>query len=322
MDALWVATNSGLALAERGASGWQVQSTGLRGEQVTSIIAREGVVLAGTTRGVFRSDDFGRTWRAASNGLDVLHVRWLAFHPQVSDLEFAGTEPTAIFFSRNGGELWQSCPEVIAMRDRFGWSLPYSPKAGCVRGFAFHGSRAYAAVEDGAVLVSQDAGETWSLVAGSQGTVDHWPTEGRVHSDVHSIEVHPSSPDLVIAPTGGGLYRSSDGGLTWQLLYRCYCRAVWLDPEDAAHLIFGPAEGVDRNGRLLETTDAGQTWQSAAMGLETPWPATMVERFFATGSELFAVLSDGRLFATPLAGIDWRPLLVDLTGIRAVTAML
>jgi photosystem II stability/assembly factor-like uncharacterized protein len=321
LDSLWIATGAGLALAERSASGWQVVRRDLPGEQVTSIIAREGVVLAGTTRGVFRSDDLGRTWRSASSGLTVPHVRWLAYDPQVSDLEYAGNEPAAIFFSRNGGELWQACPEVSAMRDEFGWSLPYSPEAGCVRGLAFHGSRAYAAVEDGAVLVSQDAGETWSLAAGSRGPAEHWPAEGRVHSDVHSIEVHPSSPDMVFAPTGGGLYRSEDGGKSWQLLYRCYCRAIWLDPQDGTHLIFGQADGVDRNGRILETRDAGQTWHNAAAGLDTPWSRTMVERFFAAGGELFAVLSDGRLYVTALADLHWQPLLAELPGVRVITTM-
>jgi hypothetical protein len=33
-----------------------------------------------------------------------------------------------------------------------------------------------------------------------------------IHPDVHSITVHRTSSDLVTAATGGGLYRSADGG--------------------------------------------------------------------------------------------------------------
>ena len=151
----------------------------------------------------------GQTWRAASAGLAHPHVRWLAFHPDISDREFAGTEPAGIFVSHDGAQTWRECPEVAQLRDRHQWMLPYSPEAGCVRGFAFHGDRAYAAVEVGGVLRSDDAGETWRLAEGSDGSPDlDGPPEPFVYPDVHSIDVHPSSPDRVFAPTGGGFYRS------------------------------------------------------------------------------------------------------------------
>ena len=122
--------------------------------------------------------------------------------------------------------------------------LPYSPEAGCVRGFAFHGERAYAAVEVGGVLRSDDGGETWRLAEGSDGNPDlDGPPEPFVYPDVHSIDVHPSSPDLVFAPTGGGFYRSIDGGRTWTLLYDCYCRAAWIDPLDASILCWARPMG-------------------------------------------------------------------------------
>jgi hypothetical protein len=77
----------------------------------------------------------------------------------------AGTEPELIFRLVDNGKTWQACPEVAALRDRLGWSLPYSPQAGCVRGFALHGARAYAAVEVGGVLASHDGGAIWQMAA-------------------------------------------------------------------------------------------------------------------------------------------------------------
>ena len=241
---------------------------GLRGRDATSIIAREGVALAGTREGVYRTEDGDRTWQEASQGLSPRLVRWMAFHPDVSDFEFAGTEPAGILVSRDGGGSWRACPEVFEMRREYGWSLPYSPEAGCVRGFAFHGRRGYAAVEDGGVLVSDDQGETWGLAQGSRGRADHHPQAGMIHSDVHSIGVHPSSAQEVFAPTGGGFYHSADGGETWECLYPgCYCRAAWIDPHDIRHIVLGPADGVDYNGRIEETRDGGRTWQPASSGL-------------------------------------------------------
>lgn len=287
---LWLATQNGVVhMADEG-SGWAEMGRSLAGHHVTSIIAREGVILAGTTGGIQRSNDEGNTWQEASAGLDERHVRWLAYHPGVSDLELAGTEPAALFVSEDGALSWEERPEVAALRRQYGWILPYSPNAGCIRGFAIHGERMYAAAEDGALLRSDDRGQSWALAPGSPGRRIHQPPSGQIHSDVHSVAVHAADPDLVLAPTGGGLFRSDDGGASWLNVYRCYCRAVWWDPADAGHIIFGPADGVDWEGRIAESRDGGATWQE--------WPAAawarhMVERLEPAGDSLFAVLSDG-----------------------------
>jgi hypothetical protein len=323
---LFLATAQGLVICQREGNGWKETARTLTGQRVTSVIAREGVILVGTRNGVLRSDDAGQTWQDASTGLTTRYVRWLAYHPEISDLEFAGTEPAGIFVSHNGAETWRECPEVAQLRDAHGWFLPYSPGAGCVRGFAFHGSRVYAAVEVGGVLRSDDKGETWRLAEGSDGNPDlDGPPEPFVYPDVHSLEVHSSSPDLVFAPTGGGFYRSSDGGKTWDYLYDCYVRAVWVDPADPNHLILGPADNVDANGRIEESRDGGQTWQPASTGLKVPWRRHMVERFVQVGDELLAVLSNGQLLSTPFglsrSSLTWHQILPDVKDIAAVTAL-
>ncbi len=312
---LLVATSEGLVFCQGQPGSWHITSRCLVGQEITAVIAREGVILAGTTDGVYRSDDLGQTWTQASAGLTLRHVRWLAFQPEISDFEFAGTEPAGIFVSHTGGEAWRACPEVTPLREAGGWYLPYSPEAGCVRGFAFHGMRAYAAVEVGGLLVSDDQGETWRLAKGSTGKGDlSQPPAGFIASDVHSVEVHLTSPDLVFAATNQGLYRSENGGQGWTNLYRCYCRALWVDPADAAHIIFGPASGVDVNGRIEESRDGGKNWQRLAVG---PWPHHMVERFARLENQLLAILSNGELLAAP----DWQPLLSEIENVNAVTTL-
>ena len=319
---LIVATGHGIFTYEHNENDWRARARGLDGQNVTSAIAREGVILAGTTNGVFRSDDSGEQWHAASDGLNARHVRWMAFYPDLSDYEFVGTEPAAIFVSHNGALSWRECPEVAQLRDEHGWMLPYSPEAGCVRGFTFHGTRAYAAVEVGGALRSDDGGETWRLAEGSDGNPDlEGPPEPLIYPDVHSIAAHPSGPDLVFAPTGGGLYMTRDGGKTWTLLYDCYARAVWLDGDDANHLILGPADGVDSDGRIEESHDGGKTWQVTSDGLQVPWRRHMVERFEQVGDELFAVLSNGELLVAPLASLQWKRVLTELDEVNAVTSM-
>ncbi len=315
---LILASSHGAVVFARSGDDWRETTRGLTDHDVTTLIAREGVVLAGTTDGVFRSDDKGKTWAEASRGLSLRHVRWMAYHPDISDFEFAGTEPAGIFVSHDGAATWRECTEVGRLRDKHKWFLPYSSGAGCIRGFAFHGSRAYAAAEVGGALRSDDRGETWRLCGGSTGSPAlDTPPAPLIYPDVHSVATHSSSPDLVFAPTGGGYYRSEDGGETWKLLYDCYCRAAWIDPVNPQHQILGPADGVESNGRIEETQDGGITWQSASRGLQVPWRRHMVERFVEVGSELLAVLSDGMLIASPLTGGSWRQI---ASGVEDVAA--
>lgn len=323
---LALATEDGFALYGLEENDWRLARRALQGREVTSLIAREGVILIGTRNGVLRSDDVGRTWQDTSAGLSTRYVRWLAFHPDISDREFAGTEPAGIYVSHDGANSWRSCSEVAYLRDHYKWWLPYSDGAGCVRAFSFHGQRAYAAVEVGGVLRSDDTGETWLLAEGSDGNPDfHGPPPPYVFPDVHSIQVHPSSPDIVFAPTGGGFYVSANGGKAWKRKYNCYCRAVWLDPNDQQHLILGPADGVDERGRIEESRDGGETWKPASNGLKTPWRRHMVERFaqvqLPAGDTLLAILSNGDLLQAPLGTLEWKQVAQETRGIRAAAVI-
>ena len=301
IDYLLLATTDGLGVYARAGAGWRALRTGLAGRPVTCVMARDGVILAGSRDGVWRSDDVGESWRAASAGLTQRYVRWLAYHPDFSDFEVAGTEPAGIFVSRDGAASWRACPEVEQLRDQHRWFLPYSPGAGCVRGFAFHGQRAYAAVEVGGVLRSDDGAQTWRLADGSDGNPDlAGPPEPLIYPDLHSIHVHPASPEWVYAPTGGGFYRSDDGGAHWALRYDCYCRACWVDPANPEHILLGPADNVEVNGRIEETFDGGRSWMPASGGLDVPWPDNMVERFVADGGNLMAVMNNGELLGAEI----------------------
>jgi len=312
---IYLATGNGVAVTRQRDGVWRAAGRGLAGRTVRCLAARGNAILAGTTEGVYRSEDGGGSWEQASGGLDVRHVRWMA--TSTPGVVYAGTEPAVIYRSVDGGHNWSECPRVAELRDHHQWFLPYSPEAGCVRGFAFHGERAYAAAEVGGVLRSDDGGETWDLAEGNNGAPESSrPPTPLVHPDVHSIHVHPSSPDRVLAATGGGLYASEDGGATWTLLYACYCRAAWLDPANVAHIVFGPADGVSRHGRIEETHDGGATWQPASGSLSVPWERRMVERFAPLGDDLIAVLSSGHLLAAPLSTLAWRRILPQVGDVK------
>ncbi len=323
IDNLLLATRHGLVTCHREGEQWREMSRRLADKHVTCVIQRENMVLAGTTDGIYRSDDAGGSWREASEGLNARHVRWMLYHPDVRELVFAGTEPANIYVSHDGGLTWRGKPEVEQLRDQHQWAMPYSPAAGCVRGFAFLGTRGYAAVEVGGVLRSEDSGETWRLVEGSNRNPDvEGPPEQSIYPDVHSVSVHPWSRDVAFASSGGGFYRTTDGGKVWSLVYDCYCRAAWVNPADPQNIILGPANGVNRDGWIAGTNDGGQTWVSASAGLDVPWGQNMVERFIQAREDVLAVLANGELLSSPIAGWQWERVVPEIAEITSACELI
>ncbi len=320
---LLLATDGGLFSGHFLHGSWSINQRYLASKSLTCVATRGSSILAGSRNSLYRSPDGGLTWQELADELDINHMRWLAYHPDEADLAVAGTEPAGILLSRDGGRSWHERPEVSVLRERHGWFLPYSPEAGCVRGFAMRGRRLYASVEVGGLLVSDDLGDSWALDSGSDGRpVFGQPPAGQLHPDVHSIELHMERDERLYAPTGGGFFTSADGGRSWQQSYRpCYCRAVWVDPGDADHLVLGPADSVDRNGRIEESMDGGLTWL-AHEAPDAPWPRHMVERFCQAGDQLLAVLSNGTLLAAAIGEWRWRPVFAEAGSVRAIASIM
>jgi hypothetical protein len=179
--------------------------------------------------------------------------------------------------------------------------------------------RAYAAVEQGGLLRSDDEGRTWYLLNPQEKESRVSASQPWIHPDVHSVSILPGSPDQVFAPTGGGLYYSTSGGRSWSQLHPNYCRAIWVDPARPATMILGPADGPDRNGRVEVSHNGGSTWELAMDGLETHWAHHMVEQFLQIGQQLLAVLSNGALISTSLDTLVWHSIRPSMSKVRAIS---
>jgi len=314
-----IASDHGVHLLQKSDQRWTLAQSSLEDHRFTAVACKGDAILAGARDGLFLSTDRGRHWQQVSQGLTHPHIRALLFHPERPQLAYAGTEPAAIFVSEDGGYHWQERPHVAKLRDKYDWSLPYSPNAGCVRGFAFQKQRGYAAVEQGGLLRSDDHGGSWELVRPPQGEDgDDLPW---IHIDVHSVLIHPTSFDHLYAPTGGGFYRTLDGGQSWEQLHHDYCRAVWVEAEREDHIILGPADGPDRNGRIEESSDGGAFWSRRMEGLAAVWQEHMVAQFLEYDEHLFAVLSNGALITAPLDSLNWNTILDSSQAVREIALL-
>jgi hypothetical protein len=168
-------------------------------------------------------------------------------------------------------------------------------------------------------LASDDRGQSWALVSGSDGIPRFGtPAPNHIHPDVHSVAVHPQAHNMVYCPTGGGFYLSEDYGRTWRFRYDCYVRAVWVDSQDPDHLVLGPADNVDSDGRIEESHDGGRSWTPINTGSQAPWPNHMVERFYEMDGRLFALLSNGHLLVSAIGQWHWQRVFADTPKIRAL----
>jgi len=120
---------------------------------------------------------------------------------------------------------------------------------------------------DGGVWKTTDAGATW---------VSRWGRRAGSAS-IGALAVAPSDPQVLWAGTGqihqrwdivdgDGVYRSENGGRTWQhvgLMDSKYIGDVWVDPRDASTAIvaaLGHVFGPNEMRGLFRTEDGGRHW--------------------------------------------------------------
>jgi len=289
-----------------------VEPRGLASERIWAMHSwRAGdalTILAGSYgNGMYRSADGGATWSPANTGLTATAFRCIGPDPLHPGAILAGTEPGRLFRSADGGRTWQELTGITDIAGYEQWFLPYSPRAGAIRNvYAPPGntSRLFASVEVGGLLRSDDGGATWTCAPVIED------------DDIHFITGHPHEPDLLYAALGyaalphhrnddaprrfGGIARSRDGGTTWQKLESDYTRAALVPPTRPDLVLAGPSPQVGRGGRIAVSSDGGDSWEPASVGLDTPMP-DMVELFVAApNGDIWAVCSGGRLLhATP-----------------------
>lgn len=141
--------------------------------------------------------------------------------------------------------------------------------SGRISDFAFHKDRPhafYAATASGNLWKTDDNGITWQALFENEGSYA-----------LGVVEIDPSNPDIVWVGTGennaqrsvangDGVYRSIDGGKTWQnmgLKDSGHISQIWINSEDSDTVLVaaqGPLwnDGGDRG--LYKTTDGGKTW--------------------------------------------------------------
>jgi photosystem II stability/assembly factor-like uncharacterized protein len=289
-------------------------------------------IMAATSYGtVTYSDDGGKTWSppiqagdtlgrplsprlaVAPSNPDVLYIGYAHWNCMLGGragggglMPYCQEQMPGLLRSQDGGQTWDP------LQTTFGsWSVPSlavrpdDPQnvfAGTVQG----------------LYVSRDGGSSWERVTSlddvSMATAKSQPEMSQLEDPtIWDLAFDPFDPQVLYAATfPGGLYRSKDGGASWEQI------VAGMDPNEPVDDILpdpkhqGTIYAGSRFSGVFMSTDGGETWQAIVNGMERKEVSTL--GLADDGAVLYAGTASGN----GGAGV-WR--LGDLTAAQAATAV-
>ena len=336
--ALAIGTRKGLFLAMTDAThptGWRVDGPHLLMREVPAVTFLPAPAGSSAPRllvgmrsehwgpTMVRTDDFGATWAEADTGsiafpqdcgAALARVWQLQPDPKDASVVWAGCEPTSLWRSEDGGEHFELVRGL--------WDHPHRPQwAPGFGGAAVHtivpdpkdGDRVLVAMSTGGVYRSSDRGRSWA--PSNSGITayflpDPHPEFGQC---VHKVAMDAAGPEHLFAQNHHGVYRSEDGGGTWQsiadglpsdfgfvmLAHPSRSGTAWVAP------LVADGQRIPPNGRLRlhRTRDSGQSWAEVGAGLpDDAWTCVLRDAACVVGSADRTLLAlgtrDGCVYAS------------------------
>ncbi len=244
-------------------------------------------LFAGTSGGLYVSDDCGTTW--VSSSLPTATV-WQVRGSVDGQTLYAAVEPTGLYRSTDAGNSWQAVESIHAVSGATDWCIPVEPRmAARARALVvdpINPDRVWVGVEVGGVVFSEDGGKSWTHVLPGG------------NPDIHMLFPDPAKPNVLYVSTGygrldgvapmiegnAGVFRSTDGGRNWSYAWKGitprYSRPMCVDSRAPYSLTVACAptafssvkEDDGAKAMLLQSTDGGETWRSLCDIAHSPSP--------------------------------------------------
>lgn len=309
MIELFVATGDSLARLVLQDNDWTVTTMlADKGMQCLALNPHnsDNIYAGSRGKGVWQSLDRGVHWENLQ--LPEPDVFSLAVSP-ADGAVYAGTEPSRLFVSRDGGQNWQELEALRQIPSASTWSFPPRPWTSHVRWIApspHDAKLLLVGIELGGLMRSEDGGQTWS---------DH---RAGAQRDVHALAWHPTVPGRAYEAGGGGAAWSHDGGKTWQAAdagrNRDYTWGLVTDPKDPdcwyISASMGPRQAHSNDvsaEAYIYRWRGGGPWEALGGGLPQPLDSHPYALASVSGS-LFAGLGDGRIYRSEDGGDTWQRL--------------
>jgi len=304
---------AGIWCSSTGGESWVVPK-GSRDENdccaLVSDPRRPGVIYAGLSNGVYRSDDGGIHFYRLESPLNAFGVWSLAIDPVDPDIVFAGCRPGAIFRTRDGGERWEKCPAEFIEEGVFGGPARVLQ----IVVDASNHQIVWAGVEADGIRLSTDGGNSWSDV--SVGLTD---------LDIHGLAISPGMPNMVFASADLEIFTTQDSGQSWNALavrerfVPANCRQIAVKTDDP-NVIFVALGGDDNSvsGVVQRSKDRGESWEELTFPVA---PNTPIWNFAMNETDPDLIICSthyGQVFVSYDAGDVWHKVRQEFSEIRAL----
>jgi photosystem II stability/assembly factor-like uncharacterized protein len=240
---------------------------------VNEIAISGGNLFAATFTGVFRSTDSGGSWSDASFQLPKATAITIA--ADANGKLYLSLFDRGMRISTDQGTTWGQTPVA-------------SNRVVLILHASTDGS-VYAGTTAGRVLRTTDGGTTWQDNSSGQTNP--------------ILAITSPAPGVVLAGTTNGLFRSTDGGITWApgSIVPGFVRS--LENRGQGHVFLSRGQLILTGGELLESLDSGLSWQS--LGSPSPDGATFDLASTSNGDLVAATFGGGRVFVSTDGGHAW-----------------
>lgn len=309
---------------------------------------------------VFRSTDFGRTWKEATRppafpkapeatkGRVVDHVFWLTRgHADEPGAWYAGTSPQGLFRSEDDGDTWSP---VSGFNDHPMYSkwtgdeqdgTPDGPKLHSINVDPRDANHLYLGMSSGGVFESTNKGADWTPL--NKGCAADFLPDPSVEygHDPHCVRLHPQAPDILYQQNHCGIYRMERSAGTWVrigasmpkkvgdigfpvVLHPRDPRTLWVFPMDGTSV--WPRTSPEGKPASYITRNAGKTWQRQDVGLPPSQGWLTVKRQAMTVDSndpvgVYFGTTNGEVWGSRNEGAEWRCIARHLPQIYAVEAV-
>lgn len=260
-------------------------------------------------------------------------INVVTLHPDNEEIIFVGNSSGGVFKSSDGGQNWNPIAddlESLAIAD-----IVFAPSNSEIMYVGTGDPNISGTPHPGkGVYKSTDGGESWVNIGLQEGSI------------VSKIAVHPTDPDIVYVGMMGlpfernndrGLYKTIDGGATWQQVLFLSDEAgitdLRMNPENPDILYAAGWNRIRNNqeslvtgdfARVFKSTDGGANWEMLTGGLpQTPQSRIGLEMSTSNPDRLWAIVVSELfevegLYRTDDGGENWSNIIsnpIDLEGI-------